>query len=300
MTAFSGKKVIVVVGPTASGKTALSIQLAKHFNTAVISADSRQFYHQMAIGTAQPTREEMAGVSHHFIDCMPVQEEFTAGRFATEAQQLIHQIHHTNKVVIVAGGSGLYLNALFFGIDDIPSDKALRDELNQRFENEGIEPLTQQLQDLDADIMGQIDVKNPKRVIRALEVCLATGKKYSQLRKHTPQDLPYTTIWIGIDLPRELLYERINNRVDDMIKNGLVEEARNLHPFKKLNALQTVGYRELFTHFEGDCSLQEAVEKIKQHTRNFAKRQMTWFRKNPQIKWVSGAELSEVLNIIKS
>ncbi|MFN3917949.1 MAG: tRNA (adenosine(37)-N6)-dimethylallyltransferase MiaA [Flavobacteriales bacterium] len=300
MTNASNKKVIIVVGPTASGKTALAVRLAKYFNSEVISADSRQFYRHMVIGTAQPTYEEMAGIPHHFINYIPVEDEFTAGRFASEAQRLIYKIHQTNDVVIVAGGSGLYLNALFFGIDDIPSDKAIRNELNHKFEQEGIELLTQQLKSLDPETIAEIDIKNPKRVIRALEVCLTTGKKYSELRKNTLQIPPYKTIWIGIDLPREVLYERINERVDRMIENGLVEEARNLHPLKKLNALQTVGYRELFACFEGEHSLQEAIDKIKQHTRNFAKRQMTWFRKNPEINWLSSADINEVLNIIKS
>lgn len=293
------KKVLFIVGPTASGKTALAVDLARHFNTCVISADSRQVYKKMEIGTAQPSPEEMKGVTHHFLNFLEVQENYTAGRFEEEAMDLINLLHQQTDTIIVAGGSGLYLHALIYGIDSIPTDKRIRGELTRRFEENGIESLVNELKNIDPEIALEIDTQNPQRVIRALESCLASGEKYSTLRKKTKKQRPFTPIWVGIDLPRETLYSRINDRVDEMMAKGWLKEAEALIPFRSYNALQTVGYRELFDYLDGKCTLEEAIDKIKQHTRNFAKRQMTWFKKNEAVNWLQAPSATNVLNIVE-
>jgi tRNA dimethylallyltransferase len=282
----SKKYLIVLVGPTAIGKTALSIQLAKHYQTSIFSADSRQFFQEMQIGTAKPTDEEMQEIPHYFIGHKSIHDEYNAGQFEQDALQQLEEHFNKNKVAILVGGSGLYVNTVCFGIDDIPKDLSIRATLQQQLENEGLESLQTELKLLDPEHYATCNIKNPQRIIRALEVCKVTGKPYSSLRLNQNKHRPFTPIFIGLDAPRDIVYSRINARVDLMIQQGLVEEVRQLLPYRNLNALNTVGYKEIFNHFDNLCSLDEAIEKIKQNTRNFAKRQLTWFKKNIATLWI--------------
>lgn len=282
--------VVFVVGPTAIGKTALGIRLAKALKSEIVSADSRQFYREMPIGTAQPTAEERAEVKHHFIDFLDVEARYSAGHFHRDVQAFLTSYFQDHQTVVIVGGSGLYLNTLLEGFDDLPHDPLLRQQLKHRLETEGLEALQQELKQRDPEHYASMDVHNPQRLVRALEVCILSGKPYSSLRAgkdHRSSGLSasYRTTWVGIQADREMLYERINQRVDLMVASGLEEEARKLYPKRHLNALNTVGYKEWFAHFEGHYSREECIEKIKQHTRNFAKRQLTWFRSQEHITW---------------
>ncbi|CAN5242397.1 tRNA (adenosine(37)-N6)-dimethylallyltransferase MiaA [soil metagenome] len=290
---------VIVLGPTGVGKTAVAISLAKKFKTSVISADSRQFYKEIPIGTAQPSSEELNSVPHFFIGNYSVTETVDAGKYSRDVHELLNEKFNENDVLIMAGGSGLYIDAVVNGFDELPDANAeLRAELQRRFEEEGIENLQQELEKLDTDFYAEIDRNNPARLIRAIEVCRLTGKKYSELRAGKKVDLPFRVIKVGLDLPREELYERINFRVDEMIKNGLEEEVKSVLNFRNLNALQTVGYKELFAFFDGEISKEKAVELIKQHSRNYAKRQLTWWRKDQEIKWFSPKEVASIENFI--
>lgn len=292
------KILIVIAGPTAIGKTALAIKVAQHYQTEIISADSRQFFKEMSIGTAKPSKEELKQAKHHFIDSHSIQEELSVGSFEKEAISKIEALFLEHDVLVMVGGSGLYINAVLYGFDDIPkADENLRNQLNQRLESEGIERLQKQLQELDPIYYNEVDIHNSQRIIRALEVCISTGKPFSSFRKTEPKKRSFESIIIGLNTDRTKLYDRINDRVDRMILAGLVEEVTNLKKFKDLNALKTVGYSEIFNHLEGNILLPEAIEKIKQNTRNFAKRQLTWFRKYPKIDWF---EPSDLKNIIKT
>jgi tRNA dimethylallyltransferase len=282
----ASKYLIVIVGPTAIGKTALSIELAKHYGCAIFSADSRQFYAEMTIGTAKPSQKEMQGIPHFFVGHKSIQEEYNAGRFEKEALFELDRYFEGNDLAILVGGSGLYVNAVCYGIDDIPKDSSIRDALQQQLERDGLESLQEELKRLDPEHYANSNVKNPQRVIRALEVCRLTGKTYTSFRSNEVKTRPFTTIMIGLDAPRDILYERINLRVDNMVTQGLVQEVNGLLPFRHLNALNTVGYKEFFDHLDGLCTLHEAIEKVKQNTRNFAKRQLTWFRKDKSTHWV--------------
>ncbi|PCJ83424.1 MAG: tRNA (adenosine(37)-N6)-dimethylallyltransferase MiaA [Flavobacteriales bacterium] len=289
------KTLIVILGPTAVGKTALGIELAKDFSTEIISADSRQFYKEMAIGTAKPTAKEMQGIKHHFIDFLSIEENYTAGKFEKDALNCLEGIFQTKDMAIMIGGSGLYINAVCNGIDEIPEgNEEIRQQLNNKLEKEGIELLQKQLQELDAEYYTEVDVSNPRRLIRALEVCLTSDIPYSTLRKNSAKKRSFKIVKIGLHLEREELYNRINNRADLMIKNGLPAEAKKLYPFKTHNALQTVGYSELFDYFDGKHSLEKAVELIKRNTRRYAKRQLTWFRKDKEIEWFAPNELDAI------
>ena len=270
---------IIVCGPTASGKTDFAIELAQHFNTEIISADSRQVYKEMSIGTAKPSPEKLALIPHHFIDHCFIQDIYNAGIFEREALQLLKNLFSKHQVVIAAGGTGLYLKALCEGLDDLPvADEKLRDKLQRELYEQGIEYLFFKLQNLDREGSKTIDSKNPHRVMRALELVMVTGHSILDLKTNPKFSRPFKQIKVMMDVDREALYQRINTRVEEMISEGLVEEARKLFDFKHLKALQTVGYSELFDYFEGHSTLPEAIEKIKQHTRNYAKRQLTWFR----------------------
>lgn len=287
---------LVVAGPTAIGKTALGIQLAEHFKTEIISADSRQFYKEMAIGTARPSGEELARVRHHFVASHSIHEELNVGHFEREALQLLEQLFQLHKVVVMVGGSGLYIKAVCNGLDDLPlRNEKIREMLKEQLQTEGIKKLQQQLNELDPEHYNQIDLSNPQRLIRALEVCLTSGEKFSAMRKGNKQRRPFHIIKIGLNTDRDTLYQHINSRVDRMMQEGLFGEAQALYPLKHLNALQTVGYTELFDHLEGKTSLQKAVELIKQHTRNFAKRQLTWLRKDKEIAWFEPGQLNAIL-----
>jgi tRNA dimethylallyltransferase len=292
------KTLIVIEGPTAAGKTAIAIKLAQQLKTEIISADSRQFYREMSIGTAKPTDKELAAAKHHFIDSHSIIENFTVGDFEKQSLQLLNVLFKTHDKVIMAGGSGLFIQAITKGFDDLPvADPAIRTHLNQEFAEKGIGFLQDWLKTADPDYYSQVDLNNPQRLIRALEVFKTTGKPFSSYRKAVTNKRPFHCIKIGLDLPREFLYKRINQRVDDMIAQGLAEEARSLLPYRHLNALNTVGYSELFDYFDGKNDLNTAIEFIKQNTRRFAKRQLTWFRKDKEIKWLM-ADNPDLINII--
>ena len=277
----------------------MAVEIAKHFGAPIISTDSRQVFRNMAIGTAQPTKEELAVVKHYFIADREVEDDFNCGRYEVEALALLDKLFAEHEHVVAVGGSGLYIQALCSGMDALPeADEALREELKQRLSNEGIESLFAELQRLDPAYAEVVDRCNPARVMRALEVCISTGRPYSEQRSGTIAERPFNIIKIATDMPRDILYERINRRVDIMVEEGLVDEVRNLYPKRELNALQTVGYRELFDHFDGKCSMEEAIELIKRNSRRYAKRQMTWFKRDEEFAWFSPSDLDAIIEHI--
>jgi tRNA dimethylallyltransferase len=281
------KTLIVIAGPTAVGKTAVSVKLAQELRTEIVSADSRQFYREMSIGTAKPNDEEMGAVKHHFISSNSITEKFSVGDYEKQCLQLLDELFEIHHTVILVGGSGLFIQAITKGFDDLPvADTAIREQLNAELAEKGIQFLQERLKSADPDYYTQVDLHNPQRLIRALEVFGSTGKPFSYYRKATIQTRPFRVIEIGLDLPREILYDRINRRVEIMINEGLVEEVRSLLPYRHLNALNTVGYSELFNYLDGKTDLDTAIALIKQNTRRFAKRQLTWFRKDNEIKWL--------------
>ena len=289
------KILLTVVGPTAIGKTSLAIDLALHFGTEIISCDSRQFFKEMSIGTAVPSSEELAQVKHHFIQHKSIFDTYSVGDFERDAITLLKELFKQHNVVIMVGGSGLYADTVVYGLDDFPEvSPEIRNELNELYQKQGITYLQTRLKDLDPIQYTQMDVQNPQRMMRALEVCIASGKPYSSFlnKKETLRD--FTNISIGLTAEREVVYNRINERVELMLENGLLIEAQTLFPHKKLNALQTVGYRELFNFFEGKTSLDFAIEEIKKNTRRFAKRQYTWFHKNKDINWFEINQLDKL------
>jgi tRNA dimethylallyltransferase len=291
---------IAVAGPTASGKTGLAIQLAQRFNTAVVSADSRQFYTELNIGVARPSADELKAAPHYFIADRSVNNLLTAGQFEKEALALLDKLFADTNVVILCGGSGLFINTLVFGADPMPeADEELRLSLQKRFEEEGIEFLQQELKRLDPVYFEQVDKQNPLRLMRAIEVCTVTGEPYSAQRKNEKKERPFKTIFIGLDPGREELYDNINRRVDTMMKDGLLAEAHALVRHKDLSALQTVGYRELFDYFEGNDTIATAVELIKRNSRRYAKRQMTWFRRNEAITWFNPKDSDEIIAFVE-
>ncbi|HEY9001063.1 MAG TPA: tRNA (adenosine(37)-N6)-dimethylallyltransferase MiaA [Mucilaginibacter sp.] len=301
MSQSSPKKLIVIAGPTAVGKTAAAIKLAQQLNTEIISADSRQFYREMSIGTAKPDAEELAQAKHHFIDSHSITENFTVGDFEKEALQLLDKLFKTHDQVIMVGGSGLFIQAVTQGFDDLPTaDPEIREKLNQELAEKGIESLQGKLKEADPDYYNQVDLNNSQRLIRALEVFEATGRPFSSYRKANINPRSFESIKIALNLPREILYDRINKRVDIMIKHGLVEEVRSLLPYQHLNALNTVGYSELFDYFDNKTDLDTAISLIKQNTRRFAKRQLTWFRKDKDIKWLDASSENLVESILKA
>lgn len=277
---------VVITGPTAIGKTALSIQLAQHFNTEIISCDSRQFYKEMSIGTAVPDAGELAAVSHHFIQNRSITEDYNVGQFERDALEKLSELFKKHSVVIMTGGSGLYINAVVNGLDDFPDvDETVRQNLIETLERDGIARLQEKLKALDPVSYKEVAIDNPQRLIRALEICLATGRPYSSFKNQPRPPRTFNVIKIGLQADRKIIYDRINRRTDLMMEAGLLEEATRLLPYKHLNALQTVGYKELFLYLENAVSLEEAVSEIKKNTRRFAKRQLTWFRKDASIIW---------------
>lgn len=288
-------KLIVVLGPTASGKSAVAVDVARHFGTEVLSCDSRQFYREIPIGTAAPSPEEQGGgVTHHFVGSRSLADEYSAGRFAEDALRLLDELFTRRGEAVMVGGSGLYIDAVCDGMDDIPSDPAIRRQLKASLDENGLDTLLVSLMELDPEYYGTVDKSNPQRIIRALEACVASGKPYSSFRSGKEARRGFDVIKVGLDLPRTQLYDRINRRVDTMMEAGFEREARAVWPLRHLNALQTVGYRELFSYFDGDISLGEAVELIKRNSRRYAKRQMTWFGRDERIKWFTpaGGDLS--------
>jgi tRNA dimethylallyltransferase len=292
---------VIVLGPTAVGKTSVAISLAQKFKTCILSADSRQFYKEIPIGTAQPSREELDSVKHYFIADNSIANPIDAGTYGREARKILEAEFKTHSVVIMAGGSGLYIDAVVNGFDVLPdADAAMREELQNTFEEKGIEALQEELKKLDPEFYEEIDKNNPSRLIRAIEVCRLSGKKYSDLRMGKQEELPFNVLKIGLDLPREELYARINLRVDDMMERGLEKEAKTVYPNRKLNALQTVGYKELFDYFDGIITKEKAVELIKQHSRNYAKRQLTWWRRDETIIWFKPEDISLMEELVLS
>lgn len=290
------KALIVVQGPTGIGKSHLSIQLAKQFNTEIISSDSRQLFKELSIGTAVPSPNELSQVPHHLIHSHSIHDDYNASRFETEALHLIERLFASHNQLIMAGGSMLYVDAVCKGIDFQPDvDPVIRESLVKDWQEKGIEDLRLKLKQLDETYYQQVDLKNPKRLIRALEVCLMTGKPYSSFRKETIKKRPFKIIKIGLNMNREALYNRINQRVEQMITAGLEDEARKIYPFRHLNSLNTVGYKELFAYFDGAISLEKAIELIKRNTRRYARKQLTWLRKDEHINWFHPDNLDEII-----
>lgn len=295
------KYLITVIGPTAIGKTALAIAIAKHFSCEIISADSRQFFKEMKIGTAVPPDNELAEAPHHFIQNKSIFESYTVGDFERDALIKLDELFLTNNFAVMVGGSGLYIDAVLKGFDDFPDiDPKIREDIIARYETEGIGYLQKELEHLDPVHYANVAKENPQRLMRALEICLGTGLPYSSFLGKKQQSRKFTPIIIGLDAERELMYERINRRVDIMTDEGLVEEARGLFQHKNLNALQTVGYRELFEYFDEKITLPEAIEQIKMNTRRFAKRQITWFKRTNGAEWFDyTTPPAEIINYIE-
>ncbi|MBN8703110.1 MAG: tRNA (adenosine(37)-N6)-dimethylallyltransferase MiaA [Bacteroidetes bacterium] len=297
----SKKTLIVLVGPTAVGKTKLSIQLAKKFNSGIISADSRQFYSEISIGTAKPSKEELAEVTHHFINNLSINTNYTVGDYEKQCIDLIAKLFLQHDILFLVGGSGLFVNAICNGLDEMPSGNLLiREELNNQLKENGLDHLLEELKTLDPIYYRKVDKANPQRVIRALEVCKSTGIAFSSFHNRNSIDRPFAIIKIGLNTDRKTLYENINSRVDIMMQEGLLDEVKSVLSYKHLNSLQTVGYKELFDYLDGLTTLENAVELIKQHSRNFAKRQLTWFRKDAEIKWFEPQNQQEIEQYILS
>ncbi len=288
------KKLIVIGGPTASGKTALAVALAKKYNTVVLSGDSRQFYKEMNIGTAKPTLEEREGIPHYFIDSHSITDELNASGYAKEAEEVLHNLFQDKDCIILVGGSGMFMDALCYGLDEIPHDITIQEAFNQRFKTEGLLPLVEELKQQDPEFCQQADLSNPVRVIRALEVIALTGEKFSVLRKNQRKQQDFDIHYFAIEVEREVLYARINERVDNMLENGLEQEVTSLKAHKDLKSMQTVGYSEWFDFWDGKTERDTCIEMIKQNSRRYAKRQMTWFRKNKDIKWIPYTNLEEM------
>lgn len=302
------KYLVIIAGPTAVGKTHVAIEVAKYFQTEIISADSRQLFKELNIGVARPTEVELDEVKHHFIANKSIHEYFSAGEYEREVIALLDKLFAKKNTVVMCGGTGFYIDAVCNGFDEIPDvDPKIREELNVTLRNEGIAVLQEKLKQLDIDTYNNMDIQNSQRLIRALEVCIGTGKPFSFFKKMKTQNpsplglgFPrnFIPIKICLNTDRDQLYQNIDYRVDEMIRNGLIEEARSVYPFKENNALQAVGYKELFDHFENKISLEEAINKIKQNTRNYAKRQITWFKRDKDYKWFDPKDLPAIINYI--
>jgi tRNA dimethylallyltransferase len=294
------KTLIVVLGPTAVGKTDMAVKLAQHYHTEIISADSRQFYREISIGTAKPSDNELVLAKHYFINSHSITDDFNVGDFEKQGLEILDKIFKEHNVAILVGGSGLYIKAICEGFDDLPSvDPEIRVKLNLEFAQNGILSLQERLQHADPDYYNEVDVHNPQRLIRALEVIESTGKPFSSYRTLNTKQRPFNMIKIGLNLPRAILYERINLRVDVMIAQGLLEEVKSLLPYRDLNALNTVGYKELFEFIDGKTSMDAAIAIIKQSTRHFAKRQLTWFNKDKETMWFEPTNHELIINYIE-
>jgi len=294
------KHLVVVVGPTAVGKTDLCVQLAKHYDTEIISADARQLFREMAIGTAKPSEEEQQGVVHHFINSHSITQAYNAGAYEQEVLALLQQLFERKDVVIMTGGSGLYVRAVLEGMDEMPeTDPQLREALTRQYEQQGLQPLLDKLQQLDPLYFASVDKANPQRVIRAVEVCLSSGMPYSSLRRSEKQERPFNIIKIGLNRDRSELYQRIDQRMDQMLEQGLLEEAASLYGRRAHNALQTVGYKEIFDYLDGAYDWEEAERLLKRNSRRYAKRQLTWFNKQAgEYTWFHPQQWQEILAYI--
>jgi tRNA dimethylallyltransferase len=292
---------VIITGPTASGKTTAAIETAKYFKTEIVSADSRQIYSELSIGTAVPSASELAAVKHYFIQSHSIFENYNASRYEAEAIEVLENLFKKNNIVILTGGSMLYIDAVCKGIDDIPDiDPELRMNIKRQLEETGIDNLRVQLKKLDPEYYSHVDLKNPARIVHALEVCLMTGKPYSSFRKKTPKKRDFALIKTALNCERAELHMRINNRVDAMIQNGLEQEAQEVFHLKHLNSLNTVGYREFFDYFEGKISKEKAIELIKRNTRRYARKQITWFRNEPDVTWFNSGEPKQLIKFIES
>ena len=290
------KYLITIVGPTAIGKTSLSIDIAKHFNTEIVSSDSRQFYKEMNIGTAVPSIEELKRVNHHFIQNLSIHDDYNVGQFEKDAIATLHELFKKHNIVVMVGGSGLYVDAVLKGLDSFPEvDPSVRKNLKLQLEEKGIKPLQEQLEKLDPETFLKIDIENHQRVIRALEICIGTGNPFSSFLTDKIIQRNFIPIKIGLTADRNIIYDRINERVDIMMASGLLDEVKFLFKYKNLNALQTVGYKELFSYLENEISLDFAIEEIKKNTRRFAKRQLTWYRKDNEISWYDFTENTQII-----
>ncbi len=294
-TMLKEKKLIVLIGPTGVGKTELSLSLAERYKTCIVSADSRQLYADLKIGTAAPTEEQLKRVKHYFVGTLQLTDYYSAARYEEEVMELLSELYTEHDTVILTGGSMMYVDAICKGIDDIPTvDNETRELMLRRYETEGLEPLCAELKLLDPEYYKVVDLKNPKRVVHALEICYMTGKTYTSFRIREQKTRPFEIIKIGLTRPREELYERINHRVDLMIEEGLVEEARKVYPYRKLNSLNTVGYKEIFNYLDGEWDLSFATDKIKQNSRIYSRKQMTWFKRDTDIHWFHPDNVTEI------
>ena len=295
------KTLIVITGPTAVGKTRLCIDIAKHFGIPIINADSRQIYKELKIGTASPTDEERREVQHYFVGTLSLEDYYSASLYEQQVLALLDTLFKTHDYALMAGGSMMYIDAVCNGIDDIPTiDDETRATMKRRLQEEGLESLCKELQRLDPDYYEIVDRQNPKRVVHALEICTMTGKTYTSFRKREKKSRPFRMIKIGLNRERQELYDRINARVDEMMKKGFLEEAKGLIGLKSLNALNTVGYKELFDYLEGRWTLEDAVERIKGNTRRYARKQLTWYKKDEQMKWFHPDQKEDIINYILS
>ena len=292
---------IVLIGPTGVGKTELSLSIAEHFHTCIVSSDSRQLYADLKIGTAAPTPDQLARVPHHFVGTLKLTDYYSAAQYEAEVLAKLEELFLQNEVVVLTGGSMMYVDAICKGIDDIPTvDKETRELMIQRYEEEGLEKLCAELKLLDPEYYQIVDLKNPKRVIHALEICYMTGKTYTSFRTRSIKERPFRIIKIGLTRDREELYDRINRRVDEMMKEGLLEEAKRVYQYKHLNSLNTVGYKEMFMYLDGEWTLDFAIEKIKQNSRIYSRKQMTWFKRDTDITWFHPDQKEEIMNHINN
>ncbi|WP_321998065.1 tRNA (adenosine(37)-N6)-dimethylallyltransferase MiaA [Draconibacterium orientale] len=293
------KTLVVITGPTGIGKTEVSIKVARHFNAEIVSADSRQIFKELNIGTAVPSTEELAAIPHHFIQSHSVEENYNASRYETEALELIDKLFQQKEVLLLVGGSMLYIDAICKGIDSMPdADREVRAALKKQLEEEGLESLRLQLKTLDPEYYKKVDLKNPNRIIHALEISIQTGKPYSSFRSDTPKKRPFQIIKIALNCDRQVLHNRINLRVDKMMEAGLETEARSVYHKKQLNSLNTVGYQELFAYFDGEISREKAIELIKRNSRRYARKQITWFRRDETVKWFEPTNTEEIIEWI--
>jgi tRNA dimethylallyltransferase len=295
----SGKYLIVIAGPTAVGKTDIAIQLAKNWNSEIISADSRQFYREMSIGTAKPDQQQLDEVKHHFVGQLSIHDYYNVSRFETEALELLEGLFEQSNQVFMVGGSGLYIDAVCRGIDDFPDPgPEYRNYLKGIYVDDGLAKLQEMLLNIDPEYFESVDINNPNRLLRALEVCHVTGKKYSEQRLNSSKQRNFQIIKIGLNLPRPELFSRIEMRVDQMIEIGLVEEVKSLFPYRHLNALNTVGYKEIFEYLDSEITLEQAIINIKTSTRRYAKRQLTWFNRTDEYKWFEPSQLNIITNYL--
>ena len=295
----SAKTLIVITGPTAVGKTALCLDIAQHFGIPIINADSRQIYKELKIGTASPTSEQLQLVPHYFVGSLSLTDYYSASLFEQQVLEILSRQFLEHDFALMAGGSMMYIDAVCDGIDDIPTvDDVTRETLKQRLKEEGLEALVEQLRELDPEYYAIVDRQNPRRVVHGLEICLMTGQTYTSFRKREKKQRPFRIVKIGLNRPREELYDRINQRVDQMMQQGLLDEAKALYPMRQMNALNTVGYKELFDYLDGRWPLQEAVERIKGNTRRYARKQLTWYKKDPQIRWFHPDEKEQIISYI--